>query len=130
MATGFGKSLWCFVREMALFTLIGFGPSSLCQDRDAIHWGLSMESDKVDVRVGSNVSLYWLSVPPHDVVNMQTAEALRDCDFGSVERLVGPQVASYSVLPTSDLSRGDNLYLSCSIPGHCRLGQKLTVRIV
>ena len=66
----------------------------------------------------------------HDLVLMASATHYDTCDFTGSQTLVPlaaeSGIASY-YLPCSET--GSQLYLTCSVPGHCAAGQKLSVRV-
>ncbi|CAI7852426.1 unnamed protein product, partial [Closterium sp. NIES-53] len=72
----------------------------------------------------------WRGVIPHDVVLMDSDDAYESCNFEAAKkltRIVNSKTYRYKVLQSA---RGQTLYFSCSVPGHCSPGNmKVAIQI-
>lgn len=75
---------------------------------------------------GAMVSFWWDGWE-HDVVRLPSADALASCDLGEAVP-IAPLARSGQVhLPCA--TPGEDIYLTCSVSGHCQAGQRLHVHV-
>ncbi|CAI5496404.1 unnamed protein product [Closterium sp. Naga37s-1] len=81
-------------------------------------------------RAGDVLVFKWRGVIPHDVVLMDSEGTYGSCNFGAAKkltRIVNSKTYRYKV-PQS--ARGQTLYFSCSVPGHCSPGNmKVAIQV-
>lgn len=78
--------------------------------------------------IGGVAFFKWQKAWTHDLVKLRSQADYDNCDFTGAEQLVAPTSGSgwqsYSYLCETP---GETIYLACSVPGHCAMGQKLVL---
>jgi len=75
---------------------------------------------------GAMVSFWWDGWE-HDMVRLPSADAFASCDLGEAVP-VAPLARSGQVhLPCA--TPGEDIYLACSVGGHCEAGQRLHIHV-
>lgn len=69
---------------------------------------------------------FWWEGWVHDLVRLPSAAALDACDVSQAVTIAPYAVRGQVHLPCEP---GQDLYLTCSVPGHCGLGQRLHVAV-